>query len=167
MKAKKLFHVASVLALGLTLASCGSDNKSNNGNVAGVSGFSNIQNGNAANQVNSLRGSYPCAYGQPTVQSFTTYVGGNVNGTRTYVGMQMSQTFPDIIIVQVSGSQASVQVSMCPLQGGQQIQFVNQPNFNGMYLGGNGAEGTMNFYYQNNYYGAVSGASYFTGQGTY
>lgn len=164
MKAKKLFHVASVLALGLALASCGSDNKSNG--VSGVSGFSNIS-GNAANQVNNLRGSYPCAYGQPTVQSFTTYVGGQVNGTRTYVGMQMSQTFPDIIIVQVSGSQATVQVSMCPLQGGQQIQFVNQPNFSSMILGGNGAEGTMSFYYQNNYYGAVSGASYFTGQGTY
>src|SRR5690606_10695128 len=129
MKTKKLFHVASVLAMGLALASCGSDNKSN-GNVAGVSGFSNIQNGNAANHVNSLRSSNPCAYGQATVQSFTSSVSGYVNGTKTYVGMQQtgygSNPFPDIIIVQVSGNTANIQVSLCPLQNGQ-MQIYGQP----------------------------------------
>lgn len=167
MKTKKLFHVAAMLALGASLASCGSDNKTN-GNVAGVNsnGFSNIQNQNAANQANTLRQQYPCQYGQPTVQSFQSYVGGYGQNNYTFVGMQQSQSYPDIIVVQVSGNQATYQVSMCPNQNAQ-FQFVSQPSVSNIVLNQQGATGRMDYYYLDPVRGAIQGFSSFTGQGYY
>lgn len=169
MKTKKMFQVVSVLALGLTLASCGKDNKTNTSAVGvNSNGFGNIANQGAANQANSLRSQRPCAYGQPTVQSFTSYVGGgSAQATYTFVGMQESQAYPDIIVVQVSGNQANYQVSMCPNQNSGTFQFVSQPDVSKISLSAQGATGRMDYYYQDPVYGAVQGFSAFTGKGYY
>ncbi|MBH47402.1 MAG: hypothetical protein CME71_04460 [Halobacteriovorax sp.] len=168
MKTKQAFHILSVIALGLSLASCGKDNKAGN-NITGVSGFSNIGNANASNQVNNLRSQRPCRFGQASVQNFTIDNGqlsqnGGFQGSGTYyVGLQNSQEYPDIVVIErVNQNRYNFQVSICPLNNGQQLQMA-QIQYVGITPTVNGAAGNLDFISQ---YGSQE-RSTFAAAGTY
>lgn len=155
MKTKRVSKLLAVLALGLTLASCGKDNNAgNNVNTFG-SPFSVNNNGTAQ--------SSSCPGGSGTLVRFTVIgqnsnvvngsvqqSGGAINGTSNiYRGRDYGTG--DQIAVQkiVNGQQAqfNVQMVICPLQTGQQVQVTN---VDGGYLQlgmntGSGVAGTIQF----------------------
>src|SRR5690606_39010784 len=117
MKTKKLFHVASVLAMGLALASCGSDNKSNGNQVS--NGFGNFNVGSNGQTVSSNT----CQGGQATSYSFSLS-GPNTN---SFYLLQMQQG------QQVSGGTTNVyygrdvgtgdQIAVQKISNGQYAQY--------------------------------------------
>lgn len=168
MRTKQAFHIITVLALGLTFASCGKDNKAGS-NITGTSGFSNIGNPQAATQVNNLRSQYPCRYGAASVANLRisngqVTQGGGFQGSGTYyVGLQQSQEYPDIIIIErVNQQQYNLQVSTCPLNNGQPLQIA-QVTYLGVTPTVNGAAGNLDFVSQ---YGSQE-RSTFAASGTY
>lgn len=150
MKTKQAFHLISLLAVGLSLASCGSDNKAGS-NVVGTSGFSNIGNPQASAQVNNLRSQYPCRYGAPSTTNLTinngqvTQGGGFQGSGAYYVGLQNSGEYPDIIVIERVNQQIyNLQVSICPLNNGQQMS-IGQVTYVGVVPTVNGAAGNLDF----------------------
>lgn len=168
MKTKQAIHLLSVLAIGLSLASCGKDNKAGNG-ITGTSGFSNIGNPQAANQVNNLRSQAPCRYGAATIQNLTinngqVSQGGGFQGSGSYyVGLQNSSEYPDIIVIERVNQQVyNLQVSLCPLNNGQPLQMAQVQMIN-VVPTVNGAAGNLDFISQ---YGTQE-RSTFAAAGTY
>ena len=168
MKTKQAIHLVSVLAIGLSLASCGKDNKAGS-NITGTSGFSNIGNPQAANQVNNLRSQAPCRFGAATIQNLrisngqVTQGGGFQGSGNYYVGLQNSAEYPDIIVIEKVNQQTyNLQVSLCPLNNGQPLQMA-QVTYVGVTPTVNGAAGNLDFVSQ---YGTQE-RSTFAASGTY
>ncbi len=165
MKTKRVSKLLTVLVMGLALASCGKDNKANSNSIVGTSGL-NFSNPQVANNVNNLRSQHPCGY-QGEIRTYSYTVNGQVPQHyvgKTWVGVQYSHAYPDIIVVQaMSTSQINYQLSMCPLNNGAPTQITAQPQTT-INLNMQGATGRV--FYQEASTGQWLQSS-FTGEGYY